>query len=87
MEEERIDLLKRMRDGQAWETFKAKFQMACKETVDRRKEEEEERLKSRRQQTLRKRKQLRTPHGGSRGTSILIRIPTLSSTLRLTRKL
>ena len=43
VEEERIDLLKRMRDGQAWETIKANFKMACKETVDRRKEEEEER--------------------------------------------
>ena len=31
-----------MRDGQAWETIKANFQMACKETVDRRKETEEE---------------------------------------------
>ena len=41
--EERIDLLKRMRDGQAWETIKANFHMACKETVDRRKEAEEER--------------------------------------------
>ena len=40
VKEERIDLLKRVRDEQAWETFKAKFQMACKETVDRRKEEE-----------------------------------------------
>ena len=43
VEEERIDLLKRMRDGQAWETIKANFKMACKETVDRRTEEEEER--------------------------------------------
>ena len=40
--EGRIDLLKRMRDGQAWETIKANFHMACKETVDRRKETEEE---------------------------------------------
>ena len=30
-----------MRDGQAWETIKANFHMACKETVDRRKEAEE----------------------------------------------
>ena len=43
VEEERGDLMKRMRDGQAWETIKANFKMACRETVDKRKEEEEER--------------------------------------------
>ena len=41
--EEGIELLKRMTDGQAWETIKANFHMACKETVGRRKEAEEER--------------------------------------------
>ena len=78
VEEEREDLLKRMRDRQAMETIKANFKMACRETVDRRKEGEEEReeelvdcsmrkywqrqrLKDNRQQSLRTRKQLRTP--------------------------
>ena len=41
--EERIDLLMGMRDEQAWETIKPNFKMACKETVDMRKEAEEER--------------------------------------------
>ena len=103
VEEERIDLLKRMRDGQAWETIKANFKMACKETVDRRTEEEEEReaflnllarkywqrLRNRRQQSLRMRRRLRTPTSWEIRKSsilILILIPTLSSTLRLTRK-
>ena len=44
--EERIDLLKRMRDGQAWKTIKANFKIACKEMVHRTKEEEEERSRS-----------------------------------------
>ena len=43
VEEEREDLMRRMKDGQAWETIKANFKMACRETVDKRKEEEEER--------------------------------------------
>ena len=38
-----MDLLKRLRDWQAWETTKANLKMACKETVDRRKEAEEKR--------------------------------------------
>ena len=29
VEEERMDLLKRMRDWQAWETIKANLKMAC----------------------------------------------------------
>ena len=40
VEEERMDLLKRMRDRQAWETIKANLKMACKYRVDRRKEAE-----------------------------------------------
>ena len=77
VEEERENLLKRMRDRQPMETIKANFKMACRETVNRRKEGEEEReklvdrsmrkywqrqrLKNNRQQSLRTRKQLRTP--------------------------
>ena len=74
--EERIVLLKRMRDGHAWETIKANFHMACKETVGRRKEAEEERgadllqpfdeeilaeVKNRRGQTLTMIRPLMTP--------------------------
>ena len=103
VEVERIDLLKRMRDRKAQETIEANFKMACKETVDRRKEEEEEReaflnllarkywqrLRNRRQQSLRMRNRLRTPTSWEIQKSsilILILIPILSSTLRLTRK-
>ena len=38
-----MDLPKRLRDWQAWETTKANVKMACEETVDRRKEAEEKR--------------------------------------------
>ena len=38
-----MDLLKRLRDWQAWETTKANLKMACKETVDSWKEAEEKR--------------------------------------------
>ena len=41
--EERIDLSKRMRDGQAWETIKLNFKIACNKTLDGRKEADEER--------------------------------------------
>ena len=41
--EERIDLSKRMTDGQAWETIKPNFKIACNKTVDGRKEADEER--------------------------------------------
>ena len=46
VEEERIDLLKRMRDGQAWETIKANFKMACK------KDSEQESGRGRRERSL-----------------------------------
>ena len=41
--EERIDLSKRMTDGQAWETIKLNFKIACNKTLDGRKEADEER--------------------------------------------
>ena len=41
--EERIDLLKRMTDGQAWETIKLNLKIACNKTVGGRKEADEER--------------------------------------------